>query len=101
MELLKVKQEEERRRLEEQLRSDMEAQRDQMQNMMRANMEQLQRERQGVVDQNRTLKEALDGMQRSMDERNNQIANLQRQIQEIANRPPPAPPKRKRGCIVM
>ena len=101
MELLKVKQEEERRRLEEQLRSDMEAQRDQMQNMMRANMEQLQRERQGVVDQNRTLKEALDGMQRSMNERNNQITNLQRQIQEIANRPPPAPPKRKKRCIVM
>ena len=101
MELLKAKQEEERRRLEEQLRTDMEAQRDQMQNMMRANMEQLQRERQNVVDQNRTLQEALSNMQRSMNERNGEIANLQRQIQQIANRPPPSPPKKKKGCVVM
>ena len=101
MELLKVKQEEDRRRLEKQLRSDMEDQREQMQNMMRANMEQLHRERQNVVDQNKTLQEALSGMQRSMNERNDQIKNLQRQIQQIASRPPPSPPKKKKGCVVM
>ena len=96
-----MKQEEDTRRLEEQLRSDMEEQREQMQNMMRANMEQLHRERQSAVDQNRTLQEALSGMQRSMNERNDQIKNLQRQIQQIASRPPPSPPKKKKGCAVM
>ena len=102
MELLKAKQEEEKRRLEEQLRSGMEEQRQQMENMMRANMEDLQRERQSVVTQNRTLQETVEGMQRSLNQRNDQIANLQRQIQEIANRPPPPPPPRKkRRCVVM
>ena len=102
MELLKVKQEEEKRRLEEQLRSDMEGQRQQMENMMRANMEELQRERQDVLAQNRTLQESVTGMQRSLDERNGQITDLQRKIQEIANRPPPQPPRRRqRRCVVM
>ena len=101
MELLKVKQEEDRRRLEKQLSSKIEEQGEQMQNMMRANMEQLHRERQNVVDQNKTLQEALSGMQRSMNERNDQIKNLQRQIQQIASRPPPSPPKKEKGCVVM
>lgn len=102
LELLKAKQEEEKRRLEEQLRSGMEAQREQMENMMRANMDELQRERQSVVAQNKTLQEAVEGMQRSLNERNDQIANLQRKVQEIANRPPPQPPQRKkRRCVVM
>ena len=102
MELLKVKQEEEKRRLEEQLRSDMDAQRQQMENMMRANMEELRRDRQDVLAQNRTLQESVEGMQRALNERNGQIANLEQKIQEIANRPPPPPPPRKkRGCVVM
>ena len=96
-----MKQEEDRRRLEKQLNSKIEKQGEQMQNMMRANMEQLHRERQNVVDQNKTLQEALSGMQRSMNERNDQIKNLQRQIQQIASRPPPSPPKKKKGCVVM
>ena len=96
-----MKQEEDRRRLEKQLRSKIEEQGEQMQNMMRANMEQLHRERQNVVDQNKTLQEALSGMQRSMNERNDQIKNLQRQIQQIASRLPPSPPKKKKGCAVM
>ena len=98
---MKVKQEEERRRLEEQLRSGMEAQRQQIKNMMRAKTEELQRERESVVARNRTLQEAVEGMQRSLNERNSEISNLQRQIQEIANRPPPTPRKKKRGCVLM
>ena len=102
LELLIAKQDEEKRRLEEQMRSAMEAQREQMQNMMRANMDELQRERQDVSNQNRSMKDAMEGMQRSLNERNGQIAELQRQIQEIANRPPPPPPpKKKRPCVVM
>ena len=81
----------------------MEAQREQMQNMMRANMDELQRERQDVANQNRSMRDAMEGMQRSLNERNGQIAELQRQIQEIANRPPPPPPPKKKGrrCVVM
>jgi len=98
---LKAKQEEEKRRLEEQLRSGMEAQRRQMDNMIRANMEELQRERESVMAQNKTLQQSIEGMQRSLNERNEEITNLQRQIQEIANRPPPQPPKKKRRCVIM
>lgn len=101
LELLMAKQEEEKRRLEEQMRSAMDAQREQMQNMMRANMNELQREREEVSNQNKSMRDAMEGMQRSLNERNGQITNLQRQIQEIANRPPPAPPKRKKRCVVM
>lgn len=98
---MKVKQEEEKHRLEEQLRSGMEAQRRQMDNMIRANMEELQRERESVMAQNQTLQGSIEGMQRSLNERNREITNLQRQIQEIASRPPPQPQKKKRGCIIM
>lgn len=98
---MKAKQEEEKRRLEEQLRSGMEAQRRQMDNMIRANMEELQRERESVMAQNQTLQQSIEGMQRSLNERNDEITNLQRQIQEIANRPPPQPPKKKRRCVIM
>ncbi|CAH3045124.1 unnamed protein product [Porites lobata] len=101
LETLKAKQEEEKRRLEEQLRSGMEAQRRQMDNMIRANMEELQRERESVMAQNKTLQQSIEGMQRSLNERNGEITNLQRQIQEIANRPPPQPPKKKRRCVIM
>ena len=79
----------------------MDAQREQMQNMMRANMNELQRGREEVSNENKSMRDAMEGMQRSLNERNGQITNLQRQIQEIANRPPPAPPKRKKRCVVM
>lgn len=101
LELLIAKQEEEKRRLEEQMRSAMESEREQMQNMMRANMDELHKERQVVSNQTRSMRDAMEGMQRSLNERNGQIAELQRQIQEIANRPPPPPPPKKKGCGVM
>ena len=59
-----AKQEEEKRRLEEQMRSAMDAQREQMQNMMRANMNELQREREEVSNQNKSMRDAMEGMQR-------------------------------------
>ena len=79
-----MKQEEDRRRLEKQLNSKIEKQGEQMQNMMRANMEQLHRERQIIVDQNRTMQEALSGIQRLMNEGNDQKKNIERQIQQNA-----------------
>jgi len=85
VELLKAKQEEEKRRLEEQLRSRMEVQRQQMENMMRANLEEMQRERQSVVAQNRMLQEKVEGMQKSLNERNDQIANLKSAISAICS----------------
>ena len=84
-----MKQEEDRRRLEKQLRSKIEEQGEQMQNMM------------SVVDQNRTMQEAMSGMQRSVNEKDDQIKNLERQIQQIASRRPPSPPKKKEECVVV
>ena len=84
-----MKQEEDRRRLEKQLSSKIEEQGEQMQNMM------------SVVDQNRTMQEALSGMQRSVNEKDDQIKNLERQIQQIASRRPPSPPKKKEECVVV
>ena len=62
---------------------------------------ELQRERQSVVAQNRTLQEKVEGMQKSLNKRNDQIANLQRQMKEIA---PDALLRcliAKRRCLVM
>ena len=84
-----MKQEEDRRRLEKQLRSKIEEQGEKMQNMM------------SVVDQNRTMQEAMSGMQRSVNEKDDQIKNLERQIQQIASRRPPSPPKKKEECVVV
>ncbi|XP_022790076.1 stress response protein NST1-like [Stylophora pistillata] len=99
MEILKVKQDEDRRRLEEQFRADMEAQREQMHNMMTANMEELRKDREAIIEQNQTLKETMEQMRQSMDKRNDQIAELQKQIVALANRPPPRPPC-KPFCVI-
>lgn len=100
LELLKVRQKEERRHLENKFKSDMEAQRQQLTNMMNANMEELQKERESVLAQNRSLQQAVQGMERSLNARNGEITNLQRQIKQIANRPPPRRRKKKR-CVLM
>ena len=50
--------------------------------MMRANMKELQRERERDEKQNKTIQNAIDGIQKSLHERNSEITNLQRQIQE-------------------
>ena len=55
MKLLQKKQEEDRRRLEELFRIDLEAQRVLMQDMMTANMDELRSERQVIIDQNQIL----------------------------------------------
>ena len=60
----------------------MEAQRRQIENMMRANMEELQRERERDEAKNKTLQNAIEGIQRSLNERNSEITNLKHQIQE-------------------
>ena len=101
MELLKAKQEEDRKRLEEQFKADMEAQREQMQNMMTANMEELRKDREAIVEQNQTLKETIESMHQSMEQRNAQITELQKQIIAIALRPPPPPPSGGGGCIIL
>ena len=60
----------------------MEAQRRQIENMMRANMEELQRERERDEAQNKSLQNAMEGIQRSLNERNSEITNLKQQIQD-------------------
>ena len=79
----------------------MKAQRDQMENMMTANMDELRKDRQAIVEQNQTLKEAIGSMQRSMEQRNTEIAELQKQIIALANRPPPPAPSGGGGCAIL
>ena len=55
MELLKEKQEEDRRRLEEQFEERNKAQQEQMENMMKANMEQMKEDRERMLNQNKGL----------------------------------------------
>ena len=55
MKLLQKKMEEDRRRLEEQFRTDMETQRVNMQDMMTAYTDEQRSERQAIFDQNQIL----------------------------------------------
>ncbi|KAK2568392.1 Guanylate-binding protein 7 [Acropora cervicornis] len=101
MKLLQEKQEEDKRRLEEQFRADMEAQREQMKDMMTANMDELRSERQAMIDQNQTLQDTIRSMNEAMERRNGQMLELQNQITELANRPPPSPPSGGGGCVIL
>ena len=103
MELLKEKREEDRKRflsLEKQFNAGMEAQREQMQNIT-ANMEEMRIERETTAAQNQTLKEAVEIMHKSIEQRNVQITELQNQIVDLASRPPPPPPKSKSWCVIL
>lgn len=100
VELLKAKQEEDRKRLEEQLKADMEAQREQIQNMMTANMNELRKDREAAVEQNKTQKETMESMRQAMEQRNAQITELQKQMAAVTSRPPP-PPSSGAGCIIL
>ena len=99
MELLRIKQEEDRRRLEEQFKADVEAQKEQMCNMMAANMDELRKDREAVIQQNQTKKERMEQMYQSMEQRNAQVIEFQKQITALANRPPPPPPKG--DCVIL
>ena len=92
-EILKAKQEEDIKRLEEQFKVDIEAQREQMDNMVTANMNVLQKDREAILQQNQTFKEAMERTQKLMNERNDQIVELQKQIIALLKRPPSPPPK--------
>lgn len=99
MEILKAKQEEDIKRLEEQFKVDIEAQREQMHNMMTANMYVLQKDREAILQQNQTLKEIMEEMQLLMNKRNDQFVELQEQIFALLKKPPSPPPK-KGFCAV-
>ena len=94
MKLLQEKREEDRRRLEEQFRADMQSQREQMKDMMTANMNELRSERQAMIDQSQTLQDTIRSVNEAMERRDGQIRELQDQVIELANRPPPPQPKR-------
>ena len=93
VEILKAKQEEDIKRLEEQFKVDIEAQKEQMHNMVTANMNVLQKDREAILQQNQTLKQIMEGMQQLMNERNDQIVEFQKQIIALLERPPSPPPK--------
>ena len=60
MKLLQEKRDEDRRRWEEQFRTDMETQRVLMQDMMTANMDEQRSERQAIFDQNQVLVHTME-----------------------------------------
>ena len=60
MKLLQKEMEEDRRRLEEQFRTDMETQRVLMQDMMTANMDEQRSERQAIIDQKQILEHTME-----------------------------------------
>ena len=64
-----------------------------MHNMMTANMDVLRKDREAILQQNQTFKEMMERMQQLMDERNDQIVELQKQIIALLKRPPSPPPK--------
>ena len=86
MKILKAKQEEDRKRLEEQLKADMEAQGEQMYNIMTANMRELRKDREAILQQNQTFKETMERTQKIMNEKNDQIIELQKQIVALLKR---------------
>ena len=60
MKLLQKKMEEDKRRLKEQIRIDLETQRVLMQDMMTANKDELRSERQAIIDQNQILLHTME-----------------------------------------
>ena len=97
LKVLQEKREEDRRRLDEQYRADLEAQIRQMQDMMIANMGKLRSQRQAMIDQNQTLQDTIRSMNETMERRNGQIAALIKQVADLALAKPPPPPPPKRG----
>ena len=95
MKLLQEKREEDRRRLEEQFRADMQSQREQMKDMMTANMNELRSERQAMIEQSQTLQDTIRSVNEAMERRDGQIRELKDQVMKLANRPPPPQPKRR------
>ena len=93
MKLLQKKQEENKRRLEEQFRADMQSQREQMKDMMTANMDELRSERQAMIDQYQTLQDTIRSMNEAMERRNGDMLEIQKQVIKLANRPPPPEPE--------
>ena len=88
------------KKLEDDWRS-LEKQRLQMKDMMTANMDELRSERQAMIDQNQTLQDTIRSMNEAMERRNGQMLELQNQITELANRPPPSPPSGDGGCVIL
>ena len=80
MTLLIERQEEERRRLERRFKADLAAQKERMQNTMKANMEKLQKENQAATNRNKELKNTIDSLQRSLNEKKSQIQALKRRL---------------------
>ena len=101
MKLLQKKLEDDRRRLEEQFRTDMETQRVFMQDMMTTNIVELRIGRQAIIDQNQTLQDTITSMNEDMERRDGQMLELQNQITVLANRPPPPQPSIDSPCVIL
>ena len=101
MKLLQKKLEDDRRRLEEQFRTDMETQRVFMQDMMTTNIVELRIGRQAIIDQNQTLQDTITSMNEDRERRDGQMLELQNQITVLANRPPDPQPRKTGPCVIL
>jgi len=82
MEMLQTKQQEETKRLREQMEAEAKAQRDQMDNMMKASMKQAEEDRRAFARENQALNQRLLEMQKSNEEMQQVMANLKQQLQQ-------------------
>ena len=86
MEMLQTKQQEETKRLREQMEAEAKAQRDQMDNMMKASMKQAEEDRRAFARENQALNQRLLEMQKSNKEMQQVMANLKQQLQQNQSR---------------
>lgn len=86
MEMLQTKQQEETKRLREQMEAEAKAQRDQMDNMMKASMKQAEEDRRAFARENQALNQRLLEMQKSNEEMQQVMANLKQQLQQNQSR---------------
>ena len=82
MEMLQAKQQEETKRLREQMEAEAKAQRDQMDNMMKASMKQAEEDRRAFMQENQALNQRLVEIQLSNEGMQQMMENLKQQLQQ-------------------
>ena len=86
MEMLQAKQQQETKRLREQMEAEAKAQRDQMDNMMKASMKQAEEDRRAFMQENQALNQRLVEMQKSNEGMQQMMENLKQQLHQNQSR---------------
>lgn len=86
MEMLQAKQEEEGKRLREQMEAEVNAQREQMENMMKASMMEAEKDRRAFMQENQALNQRLQQMQKSNEGMQRMVQSLKQQLLQNQSR---------------